>query len=57
MVGMYNLLPRDAADAGTVSLFQSKLQKKLVRDRAASGCADWRVTFLPRIAMEAHPVR
>ena len=54
--GVYNLLPDEALDADSVSLFQAKLQG-MVLDLARQGCADWHTLLSPRHPLHMHPLR
>ena len=55
LVAVYNLLPEDIIRQGSVSTFQSALQR-LVLDRADDGAADWAETLSPRQPLAAHPL-
>ena len=56
LVAVYNLLPQDIIDAEQVKDFQAGLQN-LVKKRAESGHADWKMTLSSRVPMYKHPLR
>ena len=56
LVAVYNLLPADLVELGSVSAFQAVLQF-IIKDRAAHGVAGWARMFSPRVRISQHPLR
>lgn len=56
LISVYNKLPSSIVEAcPSVSSFQASLQR-LVKGRAAAGCADWHRTLSPRVPPHRHPL-
>ena len=56
LVAVYNLLPADVVELGSVSAFQAVLQF-IIKDRASHGVAGWARMFSPRERISQHPLR
>ena len=56
LVAVYNLLPADVVELGSVSAFQAVLQCML-KDRASQGAEGWARMFCPRLQLYQHPLR